>query len=150
MTIERDDTYFMQEAMKEAQKAALGNEVPIGAVLVLNKKIVARCHNQTELLKDVTAHAEILAITAAASEYGIKFFDDFTLYVTLEPCAMCAGALRWARMGRIVYATDDIKAGFSLYSKNILHPKTIVEKGPGENESRMLLQNFFKSRRKNK
>ncbi len=150
MTLERDDNFFMQEALKEAQKAAFENEVPIGAVLVLNNKIVARSHNQTELLKDVTAHAEILAITSAASEYGIKFFEDFVLYITLEPCVMCAGALRWARIGKIVYATDDAKAGFSLYNKNILHPKTILEKGPGENESKNLLQNFFKIRRKNK
>jgi tRNA(adenine34) deaminase len=138
----------MQEALKEAQKAAIENEVPIGAVLVLNNKIVARSHNQTELLKDVTAHAEILVITGAASELGIKFFEDFTLYVTLEPCTMCAGALKWARIGKIVYATDDPKAGFSLYSKNIIHPKTIFEKGPGEKESKILLQNFFKLRRK--
>lgn len=137
----------MAEAMKEARKAFQNNEVPIGAVLVHQNRIIARGFNQTELLKDVTAHAEMLVITAATADLGMKYLDDFTLYVTLEPCVMCAGALKWVRIGRLVYATEDIKAGFSTVSDKILHPKTLISKGVLKNESIELLQTFFKKRR---
>ena len=145
--IQHDDEKFMAEAMKEARKAFQNNEVPIGAVLVHQNRIIARGFNQTELLKDVTAHAEMLVITAATADLGMKYLDDFTLYVTLEPCVMCAGALKWVRIGRLVYATEDIKAGFSTVSDKILHPKTLISKGVLKNESIELLQTFFKKRR---
>lgn len=145
--IENDDEKFMAEALKEAEKAFQNNEVPIGAVLVHQNRIVARGHNQTELLKDVTAHAEILVITAATADLGMKYLDDFTLYVTLEPCVMCAGALKWVRIGRLVFATEDDKAGFSIVSNAILHSKTLITKGVLKNESIKLLQAFFKKRR---
>lgn len=141
------DEKFMAEALKEAQKAFLGDEVPIGAVLVHNNRIVARANNQTELLKDVTAHAEMLVITSYSADAGMKYLEDFTLYVTLEPCAMCAGALKWARIGRVVYAADDIKFGYTTISKNILHPKTIVTKGVCQKESAQLLKDFFGKKR---
>jgi len=145
--IENDDEKFMAEALKEAEKAFQNSEVPIGAVLVHQNRIVARGHNQTELLKDVTAHAEMLVITAATADLGMKYLDDFTLYVTLEPCVMCAGALKWVRIGRLVFAAEDDKAGFSTVSNSILHPKTLISKGVLKNESIQLLQTFFKKRR---
>jgi len=145
--IETDDEKFMAEAMKEAKKAFQNNEVPIGAILVHQNRIVARGHNQTELLKDVTAHAEMLVVTAATADLGMKYLDDFTLYVTLEPCVMCAGALKWVRIGRLVFAAEDDKAGFSTVSNSILHPKTLISKGVLKNESIQLLQTFFKKRR---
>jgi tRNA(adenine34) deaminase len=145
--IQHDDEKFMAEALKEAKKAFRNNEVPIGAVLVHQGRIIARGYNQTELLKDVTAHAEMLVITAATADLGMKYLDDFTLYVTLEPCVMCAGALKWVRIGRLVYATEDMKAGFSTVSDKILHPKTLINKGVLKNESVELLQTFFRKRR---
>lgn len=148
--IVRDDQYFMEEALKEARKAFDNNEVPIGAVLVHQQQIVARAFNQTELLKDVTAHAEMLVITGATSDSGIKYLEDYTLYVTLEPCAMCAGALKWVRLGRLVYAAADSKAGFSTLSNQILHHKTLIVSGIKEKESVAMLQAFFKERRMKK
>ncbi|HPB01341.1 MAG: nucleoside deaminase [Bacteroidales bacterium] len=145
--MENQDEKFMQEALKEAFKAFANNEVPIGAVLVHNNRIVARAYNQTELLKDVTAHAEILLITAYSADSGMKYLEDFTLYVTLEPCAMCAGALKWARIGRIVYAADDLKFGYTTLCDKILHPKTTVSKGVCQKESVQLLKEFFAKKR---
>lgn len=140
--------YFMKKAIIEAQKAYDENEIPVGAIIVVNNQIIAKAHNQTERLQDVTAHAEILAITAASDYLGTKYLKECTLYVTLEPCPMCAGALAWSQIGKIVFAASDIKKGFSLINNPLLHPKTIVEKGILENESKELLQQFFRKRRK--
>lgn len=142
------DDYFMRIALQEAQKAADQGEVPIGAVLVSGDQPIARCHNSTELLKDVTAHAEILAITAGSQYLGSKYLTDCTLYVTLEPCVMCAGALRWAQIGRVIYATADDKAGFMRYGKELLHPRTQLEMGIMMEESALLLKSFFAAKRK--
>lgn len=142
-----DDAYFMKEALKEAEKASAAGEVPVGAVLVHDNKIVARAHNQTELLNDVTAHAEVLLITSAASSMGAKYLEDFSLFVTLEPCAMCAGAIRWARLGKVVYGTSDEKAGFTMYSPDILHPKTEVSSGVEKDACAEILKNFFREKR---
>jgi tRNA(adenine34) deaminase len=142
-----DDAYFMKEALKEAEKAYAAGEVPVGAVLVHDNKIVARAHNQTELLSDVTAHAEILLITSAAASMGTKYFEGFSLYVTLEPCVMCAGAIRWARLGCIVYGASDEKAGYSMYSPDILHPKTKVSSGVEKDACAEILKNFFREKR---
>lgn len=142
------DEYFMRLALQEAQKAAEAGEVPIGAVIASGELLLARCHNSTELLNDVTAHAEILAITAAAQYLGSKYLLDCTLYVSLEPCVMCAGALRWAQIGRVVYATADDKAGFMRYGKELLHPSTQLEMGIMMEESSALLKTFFQARRK--
>ncbi len=144
---EKHDDEFMTEALKEAKKAFDKGEVPIGAVLVEKGRIVARAHNQTEMLRDVTAHAEMIAVTALSASEGIKFLEDYTLYVTLEPCVMCAGALRWARIGRLVYGASDSKGGFTSFSDHILHPKTTVSKGVKETEAIELLQLFFRKRR---
>ena len=145
--MENQDEKFMAEALKEAQKAFISDEIPIGAVLVHNNRIVARAHNQTELLKDVTAHAEILLITSYTADSGMKYLEDFTLYVTLEPCAMCAGAMKWARIGRLVYAADDVKFGYTTLSENILHPKTKITKGVSQKESAQLMKDFFTKKR---
>jgi tRNA(adenine34) deaminase len=142
------DEYFMKLALQEAEKAAQAGEVPVGAVIASGEQLLARCHNSTEMLHDVTAHAEILAITAASQFLGSKYLPDCTLYVTLEPCVMCAGALRWAQIGRIVYATSDDKAGFMRYGKELLHPKTQLEMGIMMEESSVLLKSFFAARRK--
>jgi tRNA(adenine34) deaminase len=141
------DEYYMQLALYEAQAAAEAGEIPVGAVVVCQDRIIAKTRNQTEQLTDVTAHAEILAITAAAAYLGSKYLKDCTLYVTLEPCVMCAGALYWSQIGRIVYGASDEKRGFSLLSENVLHPKTKVKKGILENEIRELLKNFFQKLR---
>ncbi len=143
-----DDKYFMREALKEAEKAALSGEVPIGAVLVHENKIIARAYNQTELLNDVTAHAEILLITAASASLGSKFLEDLTLYVTLEPCPMCAGAIRWSRIGRLVYGASDEKAGFTKHQPCILHPKTESISGVESMECAKILKDFFKEKRR--
>lgn len=145
--IDRED-YYMREALKEAQKAFDAGEVPVGAVVVCQGRIVARGHNLTERLNDVTAHAEMQAITAAANNIGGKYLDDCTMYVSLEPCVMCAGALYWAQLGSLVYAADDEKKGFTLLERPLLHPKTKVCKGLLAEESRLLLQSFFAERRK--
>lgn len=142
------DTYFMNEALKEAQKAYEADEVPVGAVIVANNRIIARAHNLTERLNDVTAHAEMQVITAAANAIGGKYLTDCTLYVTLEPCPMCAGALHWTHISRIVYGAGDLKRGFTSISSNLLHPKTVVAHGILEQECGSLLKNFFLSKRK--
>jgi len=142
------DTYFMKQALKEAQKAFDQGEVPVGAVVVCDNQIIARAHNQTELLNDVTAHAEMIAITAAADNLGNKYLNDCTLYITLEPCPMCAGAIGWAQLGKIVYGASDDKKGFMVYGKRMLHPKTKVELGIMENECSILLKEFFARKRK--
>lgn len=142
------DDYFMRLAMQEAQKAADAGEVPIGAVIVSGDQILARGHNSVEMLQDVTAHAEILAITAASQYLGSKYLMECTMFVTLEPCVMCAGALRWSQIGRVIYATPDDKAGFMRYGKELLHPRTQLEMGIMMEESALLLKNFFSGKRK--
>ncbi len=142
------DEYFMREALKEAQKALEKNEVPVGAVIVWNNQIIARAHNLTETLNDVTAHAEMQAFTAAAGTCGGKYLSDCTLYVTLEPCLMCAGAAYWSQIGRIVYGADDEKKGYTLLrAQNILHPGTVVTKGILKGECSKLLTDFFSKKR---
>jgi tRNA(adenine34) deaminase len=139
------DEYFMKEALKEAELAFAENEVPVGAVIVLNKTIIARAHNLTERLTDVTAHAEMQAITAASEYIGAKYLKKCTLFVTLEPCAMCAGALAWTQIDKIVFgASDDRK---KYVDENIYHPKTIIERGFLEAESVQLLKTFFAKKR---
>lgn len=141
-----DDTYFMKRALQEAEMAYDKNEVPVGAVIVLNNQIIARAHNLTETLNDVTAHAEMQAFTAAADFLGGKYLRDCTLYVTLEPCQMCAGASYWAQLGRIVYGASEDKRGFSKL-QTTLHPKTTVTKGVLEEECGSLLKRFFIQKR---
>lgn len=142
------DEYFMKQALAEAQKALEEGEVPVGAVIVCEGRIIARAHNQTEMLTDVTAHAEILALTAASSYLGSKYLQDCTLFVTLEPCVMCAGALAWAQLGRVVYAASDDKRGFMLHGgKDLLHPKTKLEMGIMQEECGQLVSSFFKGKR---
>ena len=143
-----DDRYFMKEALKEAQKAYEKDEVPIGAVVVCQNKIIARAHNNTETLNDVTAHAEMLAFTAASDYLGGKYLVDCTLYVTLEPCLMCAGALYWTQIGKLVYGAHDDKQGYRRTDQKILHPKTIVVGEVMENECCHLLKTFFENKRK--
>jgi tRNA-specific adenosine deaminase len=140
------DIYYMQQAIKEARYAFDEGEIPIGAVVVCNDSIVARAHNLTERLKDVTAHAEIMAITSAANYLGGKYLTECTLYVTLEPCVMCAGALSWAQIGRIVFGAADEKRGFSRIG-GILHPKTDVIGGVMSSECKELIQSFFTAKR---
>jgi len=140
--------YFMNEAFKEAQKAFDKDEVPIGVVIVCNNTIIAKCHNLTETLNDVTAHAEMQAITSAAEYLGGKYLDQCSLYVTLEPCPMCAGALFWAQLGNLIYGASDDKRGYSSLKSNILHPKTIVTTGILQNESSQLIKAFFAKKRK--
>ena len=140
------DEYYMKQALNEAEIALEAEEIPIGAVVVCNDKIIARAHNQTEILNDVTAHAEMLAITAAANALGAKYLDECTLYVTLEPCPMCAGALAHAHIGKVIYAADDPKNGFSKYG-NMLHPKTKLVRGVMSEECLSLLTGFFKNKR---
>lgn len=141
------DEYFMREALKEAQKAFDKDEVPVGAVVVINKKVIARAHNLTETLNDVTAHAEMQAFTAAANMLGGKYLKDCTLYVTLEPCLMCAGAASWTQLGHLVYGASDAKKGFLASGAKALHPKTTVKKGVLENECSQILQAFFAKKR---
>ncbi len=140
--------HFMKEALKEAQKAAALDEVPIGVVIVAEERIIARGHNLTERLNDVTAHAEMQAITSAASSLGGKYLEECTVYVTLEPCVMCAGALKWSRVGTLVYGANDQKFGYSIYHKELLHPKTKVISGVQATESEILLKEFFAKKRK--
>ena len=141
-----DDTYFMRRALREAEMALDKNEVPIGAVIVMNNQVIARAHNLTETLNDVTAHAEMQAFTAAADYLGGKYLKDCTLYVTLEPCQMCAGASYWTQIGRIVYGASEDKRGF-LAMKTTLHPKTVVVGGVLEEECSKLLKRFFIEKR---
>jgi len=137
------DDYFMREALKEARKAFELGEVPVGAVVVCQNKIIGRSHNQTEQLTDSTAHAEMLAITSASHFLGSKYLNECTLYVTLEPCVMCAGALHWVQLQQLVYGASDVQRGYTLVQNALLHPRTVVKKGVGELESKELLNNFF-------
>lgn len=141
------DAYFMKQALLEAEKALEKEEVPVGAVVVADKRIIARAHNLTEALNDVTAHAEIQAITSAAENLGGKYLNDCTLYVTLEPCTMCAGALAWAQLGALVYGAEDPKRGYARLTENVLHPKTRVTKGVLKEECAQLMVAFFKKKR---
>lgn len=143
-----EDEFYMGLALNEAKAAAEEGEVPVGAVIVSNGRILAKTHNQTERLQDVTAHAEILAMTAAANILGAKYLTDCTLYVTLEPCTMCAGALRWAQIGRVVYGASDEKNGYRRFAPEIMHPKTQIESGIRTEEALQTVQTFFKERRK--
>lgn len=143
----RSDEAYMREALKEARKAFEEDEVPIGAVIVCQNQIIARGHNLTERLIDVTAHAEMQAITSAANHLGGKYLIDCTLYVTIEPCIMCAGALFWSQISRVVYAASDPKRGYSLIGKNLLHPKTKVDSGILKEEAAKLMEDFFRSKR---
>jgi tRNA(adenine34) deaminase len=136
--------YFMKEALKEAQKAFEISEIPVGAVVVCKNRIIARAHNQTEKLTDATAHAEMLAVTSAANYLGSKYLTECTLYVTLEPCVMCAGALHWVQLQKLVYGASDIQRGFSLMKSPVLHPKTEIEKGILADESKALIDEFFR------
>lgn len=139
--------FFMKQALIEAQKAADLNEVPVGAVVVARQTIIARAHNYTEALNDVTAHAEMQVITAAANALGSKYLNECQLYVTLEPCVMCAGALFWAQLGTLIYGASDPKRGYSLQQGSLLHPKTGVIPGILGNVSESMLQDFFQSKR---
>ena len=145
--LQQNDEYFMKEALKEAYKAHEMDEVPVGVVIVCNKKIIARAHNLTETLNDVTAHAEMQAITAAANNLGAKYLNECTMYVTLEPCPMCAGAAFWAQLGKIVYGADDEKRGFSNIDSRMLHPKTNVVTGVLKDECSSILKEYFKKKR---
>lgn len=146
LTVQGDD-YFMTQAINEAKKAALAGEVPVGAVIVTDNQIIARAHNQTQLLNDVTAHAEILAITAASTHLGSKYLKRCTLYVTLEPCCMCAGALYWSQLGKVVYGASDDTRGFMRYGKEMLHPKTRLEFGVLHEQCSELISKFFQEKR---
>ena len=137
----------MRMALAEAHEAGAAGEIPIGAVVVCRDKIIARAHNLTETLHDVTAHAEMQAITAAADSLGGKYLKGCTLYVTVEPCVMCAGALGWSQIERVVYGAADEKRGFSRFAPEALHPKTTVVSGVLEEECRQLMQDFFKNKR---
>ena len=138
----------MQMALKEAEAAQREGEIPVGAVIVCRDRIIARAHNLTETLTDVTAHAEMQAITAAANLLGGKYLADCTLYVTVEPCVMCAGAIGWAQIGRVVYGTSDEKRGFQRFAPEALHPRCTVTQGVLEMECRELMQAFFAAKRK--
>lgn len=142
-----NDGKYMREALREAQAAGAEGEIPIGAVIVCRDRIIARGHNLTETLHDATAHAEMIAITAATEYVGGKYLNDCTLYVTVEPCPMCAAALNWSQIGRIVYGADDPKRGYSLFTPSLLHPKTQVSKGELADECSAIVSEFFKSRR---
>lgn len=145
--LEADDEYYMGEALREARRAENEDEIPVGAVVVAGGSIIARAHNQTELLHDVTAHAEMLALTAAAEHLGAKYLTGCTLYVTLEPCVMCAGALGWSQLDRIVYGADDPKRGFARLGRDMLHPKTEVTAGILADQCTTLLKEYFKKKR---
>ena len=142
-----DDVYYMKQAIIEAEKAFDKNEVPVGAVITSRERIIARAHNMTETLNDVSAHAEIQAITSASNFLGSKYLNDCTIYVTLEPCGMCAGALAWSQISRIVFGCYDQKKGFHIYKPSPLHPKTIVTSGVMDKECSTLLNEFFKQKR---
>ena len=141
------DIKYMQEALKEAEAAAAQDEVPIGAVITCRGRIIAKGHNMTECLKDPTAHAEMIAITAAAEALGGKYLEGCTLYVTVEPCPMCAAALCWSQIDRIVYGAADPKRGYSLFSPSLLHPKTQVTSGVLQDECSTIVKDYFKKKR---
>lgn len=142
-----DDVFYMKQALMEAQKAADRGEVPVGAVVVCCDRIIARSHNLTETLNDVTAHAEMQAITAAANALGAKYLNECTLYVTVEPCVMCAGAIAWAQTGKLVFGAEDEKRGYQRYAPDALHPKTVVVKGVLAEDCAKLMKEFFKKKR---
>ena len=141
------DNDYMRKALEQARMAFDRDEVPVGAIVVCNDRIIARGHNLTETLNDVTAHAEMQAITAAANALGGKYLDVCTLYVTVEPCVMCAGAIGWSQLGRLVYGAADPKRGYSVYAPNALHPRTQVTTGVLEEECAQLMKDFFKRTR---
>lgn len=141
------DEQYMKMALREAEAAYDAGEVPVGAVVVCNGRVIARAHNQTETLNDVTAHAEMLAITAAANTLGGKYLTDCTLYVTVEPCVMCAGAIAWAQVSRLVFGTGDEKRGYRKYAPNALHPKCVVTDGVMADEAARLMKEFFRNKR---
>ena len=143
----KKDIYYMQRALDEAKQAYKEGEIPIGAIVVCKNKIIARAHNLTEPLHDVTAHAEMQAITIAANELGGKYLEDCTLYVTVEPCIMCAGALGWSQIKRVVFGCLDEKRGYHEYAPKALHPKANVIGGVLDSECKALMQRFFKERR---
>lgn len=142
-----DDDYYMSLALAEARNALAEDEVPIGAVVVCDGIVVGRGHNMTEALNDVTAHAEMMAVTSAAQTVGGKYLSNCTLYVTIEPCLMCAGAISWAQIKRIVYGAGDVKRGYSLYTEHPFHPRAVVTGGVREEECAVLMKNFFARRR---
>lgn len=139
---------YMRIALQEAREAELDGEVPIGAVVVCGDKVIAKAHNRTEHLHDVTAHAEIMAITSAEDYMNAKYLTDCTLFVTVEPCVMCAGAIAWAQLAEVVYGTSDEKRGFSKYSDQILHPKTMLTKGILAEDCEKIMKDFFAKKRK--
>lgn len=147
MDMEQDEK-FMKDALREAGAAAAEDEVPIGAVIVCRGRIIGKGHNMTERLNDPTAHAEMIAITAATEAIGGKYLNDCTLYVTVEPCPMCAGALAWSQIGRVVYGASDPKRGFSQFTPSLMHPKTAVVSGVLEDECGSLVSDFFRNKRK--
>lgn len=141
------DEFFMGEALKEAQKALEISEVPVGAIVTCRNRIIARAHNQTEKLTDATAHAEMIAVTSAANYLGSKYLNECTLYVTLEPCVMCAGALHWVQLQKLVFGASDIQRGYTLLGKPVLHPKTLVTTGVKAQEAKYLIDTFFRGLR---
>lgn len=144
---QKKDLFYMSKALEQARIALDADEIPIGAVIVCGDRIIARASNLTEALNDVTAHAEMQAITSAANLLGGKYLKGCTLYVTVEPCVMCAGALGWSQIDRVVYGAPDAKRGYALYAPRAFHPKTRVTAGVMEDECRQLMQDFFKSKR---
>ncbi|MBQ7150169.1 MAG: nucleoside deaminase [Prevotella sp.] len=144
---ENKDELYMRKALQEAELAYEEGEIPIGAVIVCRDRVISRAHNLTETLNDVTAHAEMQAITAAANQLGGKYLKDCTLYVTVEPCVMCAGALGWSQMSRVVYGASDEKRGYEKYAPHAMHPKCEITRGVLEEECRTLMQKFFQERR---
>ena len=144
----KEDEIYMRQALAEARAAESEGEIPIGAVIVCKGRVIARAHNLTERLHDVTAHAEMQAITAASEYLGGKYLTDCTLYVTVEPCPMCAGALGWSQISRVVYGAGDEKRGFLTYAPRTLHPRTMLQGGVLEEECKALMQEFFRSRRR--
>ena len=146
---DHDDSYFMQQALKEAQAAYDMDEVPVGAIVVINHNIISRGHNQVELLNDATAHAEILALTSAFNHLGAKYLPEATLYVTVEPCLMCCGAMYWSKLGRIVYGASDEKNGYKHITQDNwpFHPKTTLASGVLRDECAFLMRSFFKAKR---
>jgi tRNA(adenine34) deaminase len=147
MFMNLSNEYFMNIALQEAQDAFEEGEIPVGAVVVLNDAVIAKAHNLTQTLNDVTAHAEMQALTSAFNYLGAKYLNDCVLYVTLEPCVMCAGALYWSQIGKVVYGAPDPKRGYSLINSPLLHPKTEVVSGVLEKESKALLEEFFRKLR---
>ena len=145
---QQKDEFYMKRALDEARQAFDEGEIPIGAIVVCQNRIIARAHNLTETLHDVTAHAEMQAITAAANQLGGKYLQDCTLYVTVEPCPMCAGALGWSQISRIVYGTPDEKRGYKRFAPDVLHPRCQVTSGVCEDDCRALMQEFFRNKRR--